>query len=116
MMIGDQPGCRNDDAWVSSPPDCHCAASELNQYKLAYLHVIDGLGFGYHNKCRAMTLADVRKARKHAAVRRLPDRVVGEKVSLSRLLAANLLLHTHRRCMTTRSWRTAGSTETSLRG
>lgn len=39
------------------------AATELNKYKLAYLHVIDGLSFGFHDKTRAMTLADVRKAR-----------------------------------------------------
>lgn len=35
--------------------------SQLNQFNLAYLHVMDGLAFGFHNKCAAMTLADVRK-------------------------------------------------------
>lgn len=28
---------------------------------LAYCHMMDGLGFGYHNKCRPMTVADLRK-------------------------------------------------------
>jgi len=35
--------------------------SELNQYKLAYLHVMDGLGFGFHAKCQVYRLFDVRK-------------------------------------------------------
>ena len=34
---------------------------EMNKYGLAYIHVMDGLGFGYHGKCKAMTCADVRK-------------------------------------------------------
>ena len=25
---------------------------ELNRYKLGFLHLMDGLGFGFHNKCR----------------------------------------------------------------
>lgn len=36
-------------------------ASKLEEYGLAYLHVMDGLGFGFHNKCRALTLSDFRK-------------------------------------------------------
>jgi len=35
-------------------------AEQLNAYGLAYLHVMDGLGFGYHQKCRAVTCADIR--------------------------------------------------------
>lgn len=35
--------------------------SELEKFKLGYLHVMDGLGFGFHNKCPQMRLADVRK-------------------------------------------------------
>jgi len=35
--------------------------TQLNQHNLAYLHVMDGLGFGFHNKCAQMKLADVRK-------------------------------------------------------
>lgn len=36
-------------------------AQEMNKYGLAYLHVMDGLGFGYHGKCRPVTAADIRK-------------------------------------------------------
>jgi N-ethylmaleimide reductase len=36
-------------------------AAKLNKYNLAYLHVMDGLGFGFHNKCRALTTSDIRK-------------------------------------------------------
>eukprot|EP00600_Ochromonadales_sp_CCMP1393_P004432 CAMPEP_0174962598 /NCGR_PEP_ID=MMETSP0004_2-20121128/4868_1 /TAXON_ID=420556 /ORGANISM="Ochromonas sp., Strain CCMP1393" /LENGTH=377 /DNA_ID=CAMNT_0016211139 /DNA_START=27 /DNA_END=1160 /DNA_ORIENTATION=- len=35
--------------------------SELNKLNLAYVHVMDGLGFGFHAKCKQMKLADVRK-------------------------------------------------------
>ena len=37
------------------------AAKELNEFGLAYLHVMDGLGFGFHELGEAMTLADFRK-------------------------------------------------------
>jgi len=36
------------------------AAGELNAYGLAYLHVMDGLGFGFHQLGEPMTLADFR--------------------------------------------------------
>ncbi|MEM9444034.1 MAG: alkene reductase [Verrucomicrobiota bacterium] len=36
-------------------------AEQLNQYHLAYLHVMDGLGFGFHELGEAMTLRDLRK-------------------------------------------------------
>lgn len=36
--------------------------SELHKYGLAYLHVMDGLGFGYHKMCDAVTLKHVRSA------------------------------------------------------
>lgn len=36
-------------------------AEEMNKYDLAYMHVMDGLGFGYHGKCKAVTCADLRK-------------------------------------------------------
>eukprot|EP00980_Cylindrotheca_fusiformis_P006091 scaffold1311_cov99-Cylindrotheca_fusiformis.AAC.8 len=36
-------------------------AKEMNKYNLAYLHVMDGLGFSYHGKCKAVTCADIRK-------------------------------------------------------
>lgn len=35
--------------------------SELNKLNLAYVHVMDGLGFGFHNLCKQFKLADVRK-------------------------------------------------------
>ena len=35
--------------------------SRLNTYGLGYLHVMDGLGFGFHNLCKQIKLADVRK-------------------------------------------------------
>lgn len=37
-----------------------CAASELNQFGLAYLHVVDGLAFGFHQLGDAMSLAEFR--------------------------------------------------------
>ena len=36
-------------------------AQQLNQYGLAYLHVMDGLGFGFHELGEPMTLAELRK-------------------------------------------------------
>ena len=33
-------------------------AKEMNKYGLAYLHVMDGLGFGYHNLCPVVTMYD----------------------------------------------------------
>jgi len=35
--------------------------ARLNKYKLAYLHVMDGLGFGFHGKSKQFKLADARK-------------------------------------------------------
>ena len=35
---------------------------ELQSYKLAYVHIMDGLAFGYHGKCPQFTLYDARKA------------------------------------------------------
>lgn len=37
------------------------AAKELDSFGLAYLHVMDGLGFGFHELGEAMTLADFRE-------------------------------------------------------
>lgn len=37
------------------------AASQLNHFGLAYLHVVDGLGFGFHNLGEAMTLSEFRR-------------------------------------------------------
>lgn len=36
-------------------------AREMNEYKPAYLHVEDGLGFGFHNKGPVVTTSDIRK-------------------------------------------------------
>lgn len=38
------------------------AIGELESYKLAYIHIMDGLAFGYHGKCPQFTLYDCRKA------------------------------------------------------
>jgi len=37
------------------------AAGELDKFGLAYLHVMDGLAFGFHDKGEPMTLAEFRK-------------------------------------------------------
>ena len=37
------------------------AAKQLEKYGLAYLHIMDGLGFGFHELGEPMTLADFRK-------------------------------------------------------
>ncbi len=34
---------------------------QLNQYQLGYLHVLDGLGFGFHELGEPMTIAELRK-------------------------------------------------------
>eukprot|EP00540_Astrosyne_radiata_P018041 CAMPEP_0116852418 /NCGR_PEP_ID=MMETSP0418-20121206/17279_1 /TAXON_ID=1158023 /ORGANISM="Astrosyne radiata, Strain 13vi08-1A" /LENGTH=369 /DNA_ID=CAMNT_0004484573 /DNA_START=33 /DNA_END=1142 /DNA_ORIENTATION=+ len=36
-------------------------AQQLNKFGLAFIHVVDGLGFGFHNKCRALTVMDFKK-------------------------------------------------------
>ena len=36
-------------------------AKEMNKYELAYLHVMDGLGFGFHNLCPPVTVMDMKK-------------------------------------------------------
>ena len=45
-------------------PDFHeqftYVAEQLNRYDLAYLHVMDGLGFGFHELGEPMTLSDFR--------------------------------------------------------
>jgi len=37
------------------------AARAMNEYKPAYLHVMDGLGFGFHNKGPVVSTYDIRK-------------------------------------------------------
>ena len=37
-----------------------CAARQLNAYGLAYLHVVDGLAFGFHEQGKPMTLPEFR--------------------------------------------------------
>jgi len=36
-------------------------ASQLSQFGLSYLHIMDGLGFGFHSKCGVVTLFDAKK-------------------------------------------------------
>lgn len=36
-------------------------AKTLNKYGLAYLHLMDGLGFGFHGKCPAVTAFDIKQ-------------------------------------------------------
>lgn len=36
-------------------------AKAMNEYGLAYLHIMDGLGFGFHEKCPPVTCSDIRK-------------------------------------------------------
>ncbi|MBU1709877.1 MAG: alkene reductase [Proteobacteria bacterium] len=38
------------------------AVQELNKFKLGYLHIMDGLAFGFHDKGEPMTLAEFRPA------------------------------------------------------
>lgn len=38
------------------------AASQLDRFGLAYLHIVDGLAFGFHNLGEPMTLAEFRQA------------------------------------------------------
>jgi len=41
---------------------------ELNSYNLAYVHIMDGLAFGYHAKDKVFTLYDARKAGYHGTL------------------------------------------------
>lgn len=36
-------------------------AKQLSSFGLCYLHVMDGLGFGFHAKCKVVTLFDIKK-------------------------------------------------------
>jgi N-ethylmaleimide reductase len=36
-------------------------AKTMHELKPAYLHLVDGLGFGFHNKCKLVRAADIRK-------------------------------------------------------
>lgn len=36
-------------------------AKTMSQYGLAFCHVMDGLGFGYHEKCKVVTVFDMKK-------------------------------------------------------
>ena len=36
-------------------------AQELNKLKLGYLHIMDGTGFGAHQKCKLLSLFDFKK-------------------------------------------------------
>ena len=36
-------------------------AKTMSKYGLAYLHLMDGLGFGYHGKCKVVTAYDIKK-------------------------------------------------------
>jgi 2,4-dienoyl-CoA reductase-like NADH-dependent reductase (Old Yellow Enzyme family) len=36
-------------------------AKTMSKYDLAYLHAMDGVGFGYHNKCKVVTVYDLKK-------------------------------------------------------
>ncbi|CAB9521066.1 12-oxophytodienoate reductase [Seminavis robusta] len=36
-------------------------AKTMNNYDMAYLHIMDGLGFGYHEKARVVTAFDMKK-------------------------------------------------------
>lgn len=42
--------------------------SELNKFNLGYLHLMDGLGFGFHNLCKQLKLADARKVFDNAII------------------------------------------------
>ena len=43
-------------------------AQQLNKYGLAYIHVMDGTGFGYHGKDKIVTLSDIRKVWDHPII------------------------------------------------
>lgn len=36
-------------------------AKSMSKYGLAFLHLMDGLGFGYHEKCKVVTAFDIKK-------------------------------------------------------
>ena len=44
------------------------AAQEFNKFNLGYMHIMDGLAFGFHEKGDPMTLADFRPLFKGAII------------------------------------------------
>ena len=53
-MFGDMGSEDNFETFVE-------VAKIMNELKPAYLHLMDGLGFGFHGKCKAVRAADIRK-------------------------------------------------------
>ncbi len=45
-----------------------CAAEELNKLELGYLHIVDGLAFGFHEQGEPMTLAEFRPIFKNVII------------------------------------------------
>ncbi|NOQ37089.1 MAG: hypothetical protein GQ569_14550 [Methylococcaceae bacterium] len=54
-------GCFNDMGSTDFREQFLYVAKQLNALDLAYLHVVDGLGFGFHELGEAMTLAEFRE-------------------------------------------------------
>jgi len=51
----------NDMGGPSNFEDFTYFISQLEGYKLSYLHIMDGLAFGFHDKCQVFRAADARK-------------------------------------------------------
>ncbi len=54
-------GVFNDMGWPECREQFLYAARELDAFGLAFLHLMDGLAFGFHEQCEPMTLADFRE-------------------------------------------------------
>ncbi|MGL5808111.1 MAG: alkene reductase [Xenococcaceae cyanobacterium] len=61
-------GVYNDMGSPDFRPTFLYVAEQLNKYELAYLHILDGLAFGFHSLGEPMTLAEFRKVFKGALI------------------------------------------------
>ena len=58
-------------------------AERMSQYGLAYMHVVDGLGFGYHGKCRPVNLHEMKS--------KFKDGIVISNVGLTKEIAEGVI-------------------------
>lgn len=61
-------GAYNDMGSPSNADDFAYYVKELNQYGLGFLHIMDGLGFGFHGKCRPFQLVDAKRVYDHPII------------------------------------------------
>jgi N-ethylmaleimide reductase len=58
-------------------------AERMSKYGLAYMHIMDGLGFGFHSKCRAVNLHEMKS--------KFQDGIVISNIGLTKELAEGII-------------------------